>query len=101
MNGHASRPLLVTVWAALLLLLALTVGASFLHVGRFNVVLAIGIAAAKAALISLYFMNLRSSAKLIWLVVAASVLWLAILFTLTAADYETRQYMPKATVWTE
>lgn len=44
----------------------------------------------KAALILLFFMHIRYSTPLIWLVAGAGFLWLAILFGLTFADYLTR-----------
>jgi cytochrome c oxidase subunit 4 len=101
MNNIYSRRLLWTIWAVLLLLLVVTVGASYFHFGRVNTLVALCIAMVKAALIALYFMRLRTSSKLIWVVAVGSLVWLAILFTLTISDYATRRYLPKATVWAE
>jgi cytochrome c oxidase subunit 4 len=88
-----------SAWALLLTLLGVTVFASYVPAGVLSFVLALGIATAKAALIVVYFMHLRSSPKVVWVVAAATVVWLGILFTLTFSDYETRAYLPKATVW--
>ena len=89
----------VLVWASLVALLAITVAVSYAQFGRLNAVVALAIAAIKAALIVLFFMHLRSSARLIWVVTAASVVWLAIMFALTVSDYETRRFLPAPAVW--
>ncbi|WP_185999030.1 cytochrome C oxidase subunit IV family protein [Novosphingobium aerophilum] len=52
--------------------------------------IAFGIASAKAALILWFFMELRQEGGLARLAAIAGFVWLAILFTLTAADYLTR-----------
>jgi len=81
------------VFVALLLLLALTVGAAQHDLGRWNFAVAASIAAVKAFLIALYFMHVRDSTPLIKLVVAAGLLWLSILFSLSLADYWTRGWL--------
>ncbi len=89
----------IRVWLALLLLLALTVEAAYLRVGVLNPVLAVGIAVVKALLIATYFMHLRSAARVVWIVAAAGVVWLVIMFVGTAADYLTRSYLPQPAIW--
>lgn len=81
------------VFIGLLLLLALTVIAARLDLGQWNFAAAVSIAAAKAFLIALYFMHVRMSTPLIKLVVAAGLLWLCILFSLSLADYWTRGWL--------
>lgn len=76
---------LVLAYAGLLVLLALTVGSSFIDMGGFNATLNLAIAAAKAAIIAMVFMHLATSDTLPRLVVAAAGLWLLILFGLTLA----------------
>lgn len=49
----------VVVWVALMALLALTVGATFLPLGPWRLAVGLAIAAAKAALIAWVFMELR------------------------------------------
>jgi cytochrome c oxidase subunit 4 len=78
------------VWAALLGLLALTVGVSFLQLGRLNLPIAMLIAVAKASLIVLVFMHIKGGSRLLHLAAAAGLLWLAIMFVLTMNDYFTR-----------
>jgi cytochrome c oxidase subunit 4 len=74
---------LIFGYLGLLLLLALTVGSSFVDLGGFNTALNLVIAAAKAAVIALLFMHLVADTVLSRLAVAAVGLWLAILFGLT------------------
>ncbi len=81
--------------AALMGLLALTFGAHFLPVGpRLHLALALGIAAAKAALIAGVFMHLRRGSALVRLFAGAGLVWMLLLFALTLADYLTRGLLP-------
>ncbi len=75
------------IFAALFVLLILTVLVSLIDVGIFNIVLAMTIAVAKAVLIILYFMHVRYSSRLTWIFVAAGFVWLAILIGITVSDY--------------
>ena len=61
----------ITVWASLLILLALTVGAAYIPLGPFNTITAISIAVTKAVIIALYFMHLRYSPRLTWVFAGA------------------------------
>ena len=81
------------VFVALMLLLALTVETARHDLGRWNFVVSTLIAAAKAVLIILYFMHVRRSARITKLLVCAGFFWLAILFTLSLADYWTRDWL--------
>lgn len=78
------------VWAGLLLLLGATLAGAYLPLGRFNLVLALGIAVAKAALVALFFMQLRRPDPLLRLAAATALLFLAFLFLLSFADVLTR-----------
>ncbi len=89
----------VLVWAALLVLLAATVGVAYIHLGWFNPVAALSIAVIKALIIALYFMHVRYSQRLVWVVAGAGVFWLAILFALSIGDYFTRGYLPAPSLW--
>jgi cytochrome c oxidase subunit 4 len=81
------------VFVVLLGLVALTVEAARHDLGRWNFAVAVLIAGIKALLIALYFMRVRRSPPLTKLVVAAGLLWLAILFSLSLADYWTRAWL--------
>jgi cytochrome c oxidase subunit 4 len=74
----------------LLALLALTVICAKLPLGSFNVVAGIGIACAKALLVAMFFMRLRTDSPLLRIVAAVGFAWLAVLIVLSAADVLTR-----------
>ena len=74
---------LAFAYVGLLVLLALTVGSSFVDLGGFNSTVNLAIAAAKAVIIGIVFMHLAGAAVLPQLAVAAAGLWLLILFGLT------------------
>jgi cytochrome c oxidase subunit IV len=78
------------VFAALMVLTATTVGVSFLDLGPFNTVVALAIAVSKMMLVMLFFMHLRSSSRLTWLVVLSGFFFFAILVALSLNDYLTR-----------
>lgn len=82
------------VFATLLLLTGLTIGLAYLNVGGWNTILALGIAAAKACLIALFFMHVRSSSGLTRLVMLGGLLWLGILMVGTMDDVLTRGWLP-------
>jgi cytochrome c oxidase subunit 4 len=87
--------LYVTIFVALLALTAVTVAASFIHLGRWHVPVAIGIAAFKALLVLLFFMHLLGGSRLQWLVVAAAGCFATIFVSLVGADYASRNwYLP-------
>ena len=82
--------MLVGIWAALMVLLSATWGAAAFDLGRWNIVVAMGIAAVKTLLVVLIFMHVRYRTRLTWVFVAAGFFWLFIMVTLTMADYLTR-----------
>jgi cytochrome c oxidase subunit 4 len=79
-----------TIFAILMLCTFITVQVAFFDLGRLNIVAALTIAVFKAVLVVLFFMHVRYSSRLTWLVVIGAVFWLAILLALTAGDYVTR-----------
>ncbi len=87
--GRPPQPLVLT-WLALLALAALTLGLAYVPLGTFNVVVALGIAAVKAALVVTTFMKLFRSPLPTRVAAAAGLFWLGILFSLAATDYLTR-----------
>jgi len=62
--------------------------------GPLNAIVALTIACIKGGLVILYFMHMRYSARLIWVVFGAALFWLAIMFALTFSDYSTRGWLP-------
>ena len=74
---------LVYAWLGLMLLLALTVGSSFIPLGVGNSVVNLAIAVAKATIVLAVFMELRRGEPLLHLAAAAVGFWLLILFVLS------------------
>ena|SRR5918993_3221600 len=94
MSGHvAPKSMYYAVFAALIVGTALTVGAAFVDLGALNNVVMLAIAIAKALLVVLFFMHVRWSTRLTWLVVASGFFWLLILFGLTMTDYLSRGWV--------
>jgi cytochrome c oxidase subunit 4 len=78
------------IWAALLLLLLLSLMLAYVPMGLFTPIAGILIAFAKAGLVIFLFMELAKSKPLIRLAAVGGVVFLAALFTLTLADVLTR-----------
>jgi cytochrome c oxidase subunit 4 len=101
MNIHESkahehivpRKIYFAVAAALMVLLVATYAAAQVDLGPFNIVVALAIAFTKAILVVLFFMEVRWSSRLTWVVAAAGVLWLALLIGGTLDDFLTRAHI--------
>ena len=84
----------ITIFMVLLVGTALTVLAAFIDFPwRLNTIVALTIATIKATFVVLYFMHVRYSSRLIWVIVAAALFWMAILFAFTFSDYLTRDWI--------
>jgi cytochrome c oxidase subunit 4 len=96
MSEHIVQPrVYVAIFLALMVGTGLTVLAAFTDFpGPLNAVVALTIAVVKATLVILYFMHVRYSPRLIWLVIGSALFWLAIMFALTISDYWTRTWLP-------
>ncbi len=81
------------IFFVLMALTALTVSAAMIDLGRLNIVVAMTIAVIKATLVLLYFMHLRYSPRLTWLVVGVAFAWLTVLIGLTMVDPLTRMWL--------
>jgi len=97
-EGHVSEHVVslkiyITIFVTLLVLTGVTVLVATIDLGRLNVIVALTIAVTKAVLVLLYFMHLRYSPRLTWLVTGAAFAWLAILIGLTIADPLTRSLL--------
>jgi cytochrome c oxidase subunit 4 len=93
------KKLYILVFAALIVLTGLTTGVAFINLGKWNTVAALVIAVCKASLVVLFFMHLRWSSNLLRIVVASSLVWLAILIGLTLSDVFTRDWTPVPSNW--
>jgi cytochrome c oxidase subunit 4 len=89
-----SRRAYVLVDAALLLLALASIGLAQVDLRGWNTVVALVIAAAKAAVIALFFMELKFASGLHRLVGVAAILWLGILMVGTLDDLLTRGWLP-------
>jgi cytochrome c oxidase subunit 4 len=94
MSEHiVSLKVYVLIFLALMVGTALTVWAGLQDFpGQLNVIIALTIAVTKATLVVLYFMHVRYSSRLVWIVFGSALFWLAILFALTLSDYWTRDW---------
>jgi cytochrome c oxidase subunit IV len=88
-----SQGFYLAIGIALLILTATTVGAAFVNLGPFNPIVALLIATIKATLVVLFFMHVKgASEKLTGAVVVSGFFFLAILVSLSLADYLTRSW---------
>jgi cytochrome c oxidase subunit 4 len=76
----------LVVFAILLALTALTTWVAFVDLGRLNVVIMLAIAVVKATLVVLFFMHVRYSSGLTWVVVATGFGFLLFLIVSITAD---------------
>src|SRR5580698_1661011 len=79
------------VFLALIALTAITFGLSFAHLGAWEAPVALGIAAAKALLVLLFFMHLAESKQPYWIFLLVGVLLMATLVVLMVTDVEKRE----------
>jgi len=77
-------------WLALLLLLALTAGSAWVHLGGWNSALNLLIGALKAGLVAVIYMELAQRDGVIRIAACAGLVMLFILLGLSGADYATR-----------
>ena len=94
------------VFAILIVLFIATVAVAFFDLSHLlnwppaNIVVALIIAVAKATVIVLYFMHIKYSSRLTQIFAMSAMVWLALLFVFTFADYFTRGWIPQPGSWT-
>ncbi|HEV2801517.1 MAG TPA: cytochrome C oxidase subunit IV family protein [Pyrinomonadaceae bacterium] len=94
MSEHiVSKKLYFVIFGALMVLTVITVAVAYVDLGPLNTPIALAIAVTKAMLVVLYFMHVRYSSRLTWVVVAGGFLWLIIMVGLTMSDYLTRGFL--------
>jgi cytochrome c oxidase subunit IV len=81
----------VKIYFALLALLAATVGAVYIHLGPFNIVLALAIAIVKAILVILFFMHVKEAPRLVWIYAFLGFFFTCHLLIGTVGDVVTRR----------
>jgi cytochrome c oxidase subunit 4 len=94
MSGHvAPKSMYVGIWLALVVGTILTYLVALVDLGVLNNVVMLLIACTKASLVILFFMHVRWSSRLTWVVAASGFFWLLIMFVLTMQDYLTRGWV--------
>lgn len=90
---HVVSPMIyLAVFISLLVFTGLTVGASFIEMGIFNPIVALGIACIKAVIVVLFFMHVKYSSKLTKLTVFCGLFTFLALVGMTLADYSSRAW---------
>ena len=90
-SEHIVSPgLYLGIILTLMALTIITVLAATLDLGKFNIVVALAIATAKATLVVLFFMHAKYTPRRTQLVIIAGIFWLIILLFMTLSDYESR-----------
>lgn len=93
MSGHiVTKKIYFLVFATLLLLTYATVHVAYQDLGPWNVIVALTIAVIKGTLVVLFFMHVRYSDRLTWIVVITGFAWLVVLLSLTMSDYFSRSW---------
>ena len=92
--GHvAPKSMYYMVFGALIVGTILTVAAAKVDLGPLNNIVMLAIAGTKATLVILFFMHVRWSSRLTWVVAMAGFFWLALLFGVMG-DYMSRGWIP-------
>src|SRR6187549_3814379 len=92
-TAHVSPiSLYVTIFLALMVLTAVTVGAAFVDLGQFNFLVAMIIAVFKASLVVWFFMHVKYQSSLTKLTVATGLFFLAILLGMMLIDYSSKGF---------
>lgn len=95
-KSHASAGHIVPLWVyltvggGLFILTGITVGVSFIPLGGWNVVVALGIATLKASLVALFFMHLLYDKKIFMVVFLAALVFVGIFIIFTMFDTSRR-----------
>jgi len=93
--GHvAPKSMYYMVFLALVVGTILTVVAARVDMGPLNNIVMLTIACTKATLVILFFMHVRWSSRLTWVVAMSGFFWLLILFGIGMSDYLSRGWVP-------
>ena len=94
MSGHiAPKSLYYLIFLALMVGTILTVAVAKFDLGPLNNIVMLTIACTKALLVVLFFMHVRWSSRLTWVIAGSGFFWLLIMFFLTLSDYMTRGWV--------
>ena len=96
MSDHVSPiSLYISIFLALMVLTAVTVGAAFINLGSFNFPIAMVIAVFKASLVVWFFMHVKWQSHLTKLTLATGMFFLAILLGMMLIDYTSKDLTPR------
>jgi cytochrome c oxidase subunit IV len=96
--AHVVDPLvLVAVFSALIVLTVVTVAVSYFDFGAMNLLVAMGVATIKAALVALWFMHLRYDSPFYAFLFLVAVVFLGLFLSITMLD--SVQYHPEVEAW--
>jgi len=84
----------IIVWAALMVMTAITVYVSYINFGMLNIVIALVVASIKASIVALYFMHLKIEDSITWVFALFPLTLLALLIAMTMTDMFTRTVVP-------
>ena len=83
--------LYILIWAILIVCTVLTAWVATVDLGKFNTVVALGIATFKASVVVLIFMHVKyTSEKMTKAILLAAIFWLLLLLVLSLTDYSSR-----------
>ncbi len=89
--GHVmSLPMLIGVFAGLLVLTVITVAVAYVDLGSLNLLVAMGVASVKASLVVLFFMHLKYDKPFNAVVFITALLFMVLFVTIVLLD--SRQY---------
>ncbi len=80
-------------YVVMLAIIFLSVVVAYTNIGGFTIIVLLALAAAKAIITVLYYMEIRYRDPLVWIFASAAVMWLILLFGLTLCDYLTRHWV--------
>ncbi|MBV8279194.1 MAG: caa(3)-type oxidase subunit IV [Verrucomicrobia bacterium] len=92
MNGNREAIEALGTYLALLALLLASIGFRWLHLGGWEPVGLLLIAAVQGALVILFFMRVSASSQLIWLFAGGGFLWIGIMIVMIISDYVSRPW---------
>ena len=96
---HSHTKLYIMVFLGLMVGTFLTVAATQVDFGMFNIVVALGIAIAKASLVLWYFMHLNESPNLIKFTAVMGFLGVITMLAFLIADLATRSWIETPGAW--
>lgn len=89
-DSHSGTKTYYLVYLALLALLVVTVAIAYVHLGSFNIAVAMLVATVKSIMVMWYFMHMNTSPRLVPIFVGLSLLMLFVGALFFFADYMTR-----------